>query len=296
MKTFCFLNNKGGVGKTASVTTIGHMMATEFKKRVLIVDMDPQHNTTARFSSHEWVEIYMSIYKGENLDASHKSVENLLLDLKEDPSTVIQKTDYENLDLIPAYLTLATCEEMLKADVTIPQQYRLKTQLEKVANDYDYCLIDCSPSINILNVNALVAADEVYLPIRTDGDSCIGMAISLNLIRTVQSYNPQLEVGGVFITQCTWNEGVAKTTYEILSMSLPKGTLIPIQIGNTKYLKENSFMQKPLLLLDKGKNKSPATKAYLLLTEYMLSPNKEKFLEDHQERINELKHLDIEGE
>jgi chromosome partitioning protein len=272
------------------------MLATVYGKKVLIVDMDPQHNTSARFSSHEWANIVLSIYNGEDLDEGEKSVEDLLLDRNLDPHVAIKKTDYENMDIIPAYLTLSFCEDLMKADVKSPQQFQLKNQLKKLDEEYDYCLIDCSPSINILNVNALVASDEVYLPVRTDGDSVIGMSISLNLVKQVQEYNSDLKIGGVFLTQCIWQEGVAKATYEFLKQLLPSDMLIPIQIGNSKFLKENSFMQIPLLIADNGKRKSMATQAYLLLTEYIMAPNKKEFVQKNEERLNKLKHLEIKGE
>ena len=296
MKTFCFLNNKGGVGKTATVTTVGHMMAALHKKRVLLVDMDPQHNSSARFSDREWTEIFLAIYNRQDVHYEEKSVEDILLDRDFDPHEAIRHTEFEGLDIMPSYLTLATCEEKIKADVANIQQFRLKNQLEKLKDEYDFCLIDCSPSISILNINALAASDEVFLPIRTDGDSCIGMAISFNLIKDVQVYNPSLSVGGVILTQCNWQEGVAKTTYELLTMCLPKDKIVPIQIGNTKYLKEYSFEQKPLLLLDRGKKKTRVTQAYMLLTEYLISPNRVSFVRKNADRIAELKHFEIEEE
>lgn len=290
MKTFCFLNNKGGVGKTATVTTLSHMLSSVYKKRVLVVDVDPQHNTSARFSKSEWIDIFLSVYKGERDEQQQKTVEDLFLDFELDPHEAIRHTEYENLDIIPSYLTLASCEDRLKADVSNLQQFRLKDHLKKLDNEYDYCLIDCSPSINILNINALVASNEVYLPVRTDGDSCIGMAISMKLVKDVQRYSPQVKIGGVFLTQVNWMEGVAKTTYELLKQVLPNEMLIPIQIGNTKYLKENSFEQKPLLIADKGK-RSSVTKAYLLLAEYIMAENKTSFIKKNASKIEELTHL-----
>lgn len=131
------------------------------------------------------------------------SIEDALMDPKLDIHKCIIHTKYENLDIIPAYLTLAEVENRLQADITTPQQFRLRMQLEKIEDEYDYCLIDCSPSINILNINGLVAADEVYIPTKTDGNSCLGIAISYNLINTVQAYNPRLKVAGIFLHSLT---------------------------------------------------------------------------------------------
>lgn len=139
--------------------------------------------------------------------------------------------------------------------------------------EYDFCLIDCSPSINLLNINALVASDEVFIPTKSDGNSLVGIAISLNLIRTVQSYNPGLEIGGCFFTQCDPRTNVMKRTREFLDEELP-GLRLPYEIGKTVKLEENSYQQETLLALDK-KQKLGVTQAYVALTEYIQSNDRE---------------------
>ena len=308
MKTISFLNNKGGVGKTASVTTLAHILATQFDKKVLLVDMDPQANASNRFSKQNWFEIFADIMKIEKRElfellgmeyddetdedsiTQKLTIKDLLLDLKLNPLDVIVNTRFENLDMIPTSLTLATAESAILIDPVTPQQSRLKTQLDKIADKYDYCLIDCSPSVSILNINALNASDEVYVPTRTDGDSVVGMAISLDLIKQIQEYKPSLKCEGVFLTQVQWQESVAKTTELLLSRVLPPEQYVPIQIGNTKYLKENSYAQKMLLESDK-KAQSSVTKAYIALAKYIIAPNKAQFLKDNEKEISELVHI-----
>lgn len=284
MKTLCMLNDKGGVGKTANAITISHMLVTVHKKKVLMVDMDPQGNLSAQFSSDDWYSIFISILKGVKLDKD-KSVEDILLDPQMDVREAIRHTKYENLDIIPSHLTLSEVEELLKANVKTPQQFKLMAQLEKVKDEYDYCIIDCSPSINILNINALVAADEVYIPLRCDGNSCIGMAITLNLISTVQSYNPNLKLGGCFFTQFDKRKAVSKQIYDLLQQELPKGMLLPFKIGTTKFLEQNTFEQKPLLEVDSGKRKSNVTLTYLKFTEYLVSQDRESFLNQYEDEL-----------
>lgn len=101
----------------------------------------------------------------------------------------------------------------MKADVKSPQQFRLRQHLKKVQNEYDYCIIDTSPSVSIVNINGLAAADSVYLPVRCDGGSLLGVAITVNLVRTVQEYNPRLEIGGSF-----FHSGMEEKMYLRLSM------------------------------------------------------------------------------
>lgn len=192
------------------------------------------------YSEIDWADIFLSILNGKEVD-TEKSVEDILMHPEMDIHEAIKHTQYEGLDVIPSHLTLSTVEESLKADITMPQQFKLKGQLEKVKDEYDYCLIDCSPSISILNINGLVAADEVYIPLRCDGNSCIGMAITMNLIRTVQTYNPALQLMGCFLTQYDGRKNVARTVYELLKKILTDDIILPFRIGTTKYLEENTF-------------------------------------------------------
>ncbi len=275
MKVIVFLNNKGGVGKTASATAVAHIMAHEFNKKVLLIDLDPQMNTTSMFSKVDFIDLFLSIYKGENRK-SGKSVEDLLLDRNIDIHECIQKTQYTNLDIIPSYITLAECEERLKADVTTPQQFRLKTHLLDVQNEYDYCIIDSSPSINIININGLVAADRVYIPLRCDGYSLLGASMAMRLFNTVSAYNEKLQVGGMFFTQ--WNERarVDKDMYKLLKEYFGEyfgNYLMPIKICTSKNVRECSFEQRPLLDYDKGKNKNIVTLQYIELTKMILESN-----------------------
>lgn len=279
MKKICFINGKGGTGKSASATTISHILAEHRGKKTLLVDMDPQSNSSTTYSDVDFFELFMQIYTGESSDTEKKyTVEDMLMDSKLDPHKCIVHTSYENLDVIPSLLTLSEAEERMKADTRTIQQFKLKCQLQKLEEEYDYCLIDCGPSVSLLNINALAASDEVYIPTRTDGYSLLGIAISMNLIRTVQSYNPSLIVGGVFFTQYGKNKNVAKTAYQFLESIFPD-ELLPITIGVTKNLEENSFMQKPLLEIDKT---SKVAKAYLDLTDYILAPNKKIFLDEYR--------------
>lgn len=268
MKTIIFLNNKGGVGKTASVTTIAHIMATKYHKKTLLIDLDPQMNSTTMYSEVDFVKLFYNIYKG-TCEKAEKSVEDLLLNRDMDIHECIQHTEYENLDIIPSYLTLSEAEELMKADVKTPQQFRLQRHLRAVQDEYDYCIIDSSPSVSIINVNGLVAADEVYVPLRCDGGSLLGVAIIMNLFDAVSEYNAGLKIGGMFFTQWNGRKNVSKSVYQLLSEVFGE-YILPITISTSKNLEESSLVQTPLLAYDKGKNKCKATQDYLALTEYIL--------------------------
>ena len=135
MKSIAFLNIKGGVGKTTSVTTIAHMLATQYKKRVLIVDLDPQGNSTAMFSKADLFEDFIN----PELPYLEYSVSNLLMDKKMDVHKCITHTKYENLDIIGADLRLTTVEKAVNSDTSTPQQIRLQRHLKVVEDEYDFC-------------------------------------------------------------------------------------------------------------------------------------------------------------
>lgn len=280
MKILTFLNGKGGTGKTASCSTLSHAIAQR-GKRVLMIDLDPQSNSSSLYSDVDFFQIFWQIYKGEVPAEKNYSVEDLLMDSQLDPHYCIIHTEYENLDVIPAFLTLSEVEERLKADTRTPQQFKLKMQLEKIKDEYDYCLIDCGPSVSLLNINALAASDEVYIPTRCDGGSLIGIAITWNLIKTVQTYNPRLSVGGIFLTQYNKYKNVAKTAYELLD-NVFGDSFLPITVGITKNLEENTFEQRPLLSFD---TKSKVAKSYMELTDYILADNRKAFLKKYNSKL-----------
>lgn len=269
MKTIVFFNNKGGVGKTASVTTVAHMLATEYQKKVLLIDLDPQMNSTCMFSDVDFVEQFKQNYSRE-YHRIEKSIEDLLLDKNMDIHECIKETKYENLDIIPSFLTLSEAEERMKADVRSPQQFRLQRHLFNVQNEYDYCIIDTSPSVSIININGLVAADEVYLPLRCDGGSLLGVSMTMNIVETVAEYNPKLKVGGMFFTQWNGRKNVSKVVYDLLQNTFSE-FILPVTIRSSKNIEEGSIVQIPLLAYDSGQNKSGVTEDYMKLTEYIVN-------------------------
>lgn len=278
MKSIAFLNIKGGVGKTTSVTTISHMLATKYGKRVLIVDLDPQGNSTALFSQTDLFEEFCE----SELPYLEYSVSDLLMDKKMDVHKCIMHTKYENLDLIGADLRLTTVEKTVNSDTSTPQQIRLQRHLKNVEDEYDYCIFDCSPNSGLVNVNGLTMSDEVYIPICADAYSIQGIKATEELIENVADFNIKLKIGGIFCTR--WEAKKSnQTIFNLVEMKYPD-LLIPIKINKSKLCEENTMFREPLLAVDGGKNKSKATLSYLDLTEYILAPNKKVFLEKLENR------------
>jgi len=282
MKKIAFVNIKGGVGKSATASTVAHMASVLHEKKVLIIDLDPQGNSTSQFKGGSFLEDFKRQLDG-NIEVINNSLGDLLIDKEKDIHDCIRQTDYENLDIICSDMRLISIEEQMRANVTSPQQFRLQRHLAKVDDIYDYCFMDCSSNENLINTNALMCADEVYIPTRTDGNSVEGVLKALKMVDEIQDYNPRLNVGGCFFTCYNPKKSVSKDLIQLLERS--DVYLIPIQIGVSTYLERNSTERKPLLVLDRS-IRSKATKDYVALTEYILAPNQKLYLKSLKREVN----------
>lgn len=279
MKKIAFIDLKGGCGKSTGVTTISHMLAVVHKKRVLVVDLDPQGNSTSTFSENNLLEEFYS----EEIPLLEYSVSTLLTDKTIDIHDCILHTKYEGLDVIGADLGLIQVERIINADTSTPQQIRLLKHLSKVEDEYDFCVFDCGPNAGLVNVNGLTAADEVYIPIFPDGYSLMAVRMTEELIENVSDFNVRIKIAGIY---CGFydNTKATKRVCEVMAERYPDLFLKDIVIPKTKYCKENTLFREPLLVLDSGKKKSKATQGYLNLTNYILAPNKKQFLKQLTEQ------------
>ena len=187
-KTIAIANQKGGVGKTTTAFSLGVALANNNKK-VLIVDADPQANLTT----------YMGIYEEDNLPVTLSTLIERYIDDKEVNTKEAILHHEEKVDLIPSNLGLSMTESNLQNAMS--REYAMKTCLEEVKKDYDYIIVDCMPSLNILTMNALASADEVIIPVQSQYLSARGMGNLLNIISKVKrQINRDLKVGGILLT------------------------------------------------------------------------------------------------
>lgn len=182
-KIIAVANQKGGVGKTTTTVNLGASLAAQ-GKRVLLVDMDPQGNTTSG----------VGINKS---DVQYCVYDVLINDVNPIDATYSSST--EGMSIIPATIQLAGAE--IELVPTISREIRLKKALALVKNKYDYILIDCPPSLGILTINSLTAADSVLIPIQCEYYALEGLSQLLNTIRLVQKHlNTSLAIEGVLLT------------------------------------------------------------------------------------------------
>jgi chromosome partitioning protein len=230
-------NQKGGVGKTTTCVNLSAALAA-MEKRVLLVDMDPQANSTQGLGFDEDFDddIYDALLLPEE-DVTKERVKGF-----------IKKTSMAYLDVFPCSRSLAGLEVKLLQESR--RERRLARVLEAVRGDYDFILIDSPPSLNILTLNVLTAADSVLIPIQCEYYALQGLAELLNTIRLVQqSTNPKLTIEGALLTMYDSRLNLSKQVAEDVQNTFSEKVFKTIIPRSVKLSEAPSF-GKPVILYD----------------------------------------------
>lgn len=251
-KIIALANQKGGVGKTTTTINLGASLAT-LEKSVLIVDADPQANASSGLGV-DIKEVDCSLYE--------------CIINKADVRDAIYTTDITGLDIIPSHIDLVGAEiEMLNLD---NREKVIKTILDPIRDDYDYILIDCSPSLGLITVNALTASDSVIIPVQCEYFALEGISKLLNTIKIIKSkLNPKLEIEGFLLTMYDSRLRLANQIYDEVKRHFQELVFKTVIQRNVK-LSESPSHGLPVILYDAD---SSGAKNHLNLAREIISKN-----------------------
>ncbi len=248
-RTIVIANQKGGVGKTTTSINLSASLA-ELGKKVLVVDMDPQGNTTSGLGVEK-----------ENLE---ETVYQLLLGEIQIEDCLIREK-FENLSIIPSNIDLAGAEiELIDVE---NKQYLLKNALDQIRENYDFILIDCPPSLNMLTINAMCAGNTVLVPIQCEYYALEGLSQLMHTINLVKErLNPDLEIEGVVFTMYDARTNLSLQVVENVKANLNQNIYKSIIPRNVRLAEAPSYGM-PITLYD---SKSTGAECYKLLAEEVI--------------------------
>ena len=251
-----FAMQKGGVGKTTTCVNMAAFMALMGKK-VLLIDLDSQGNATTNLGFSKDGK-FNSIYQVMSED----------VDIKD----AIYDTKIKNLSLIPSNIHLAGVEvELVYMN---SREFVVKKMLEKVKNNYDYIVIDCPPSLNLITINALTASDAVIIPIQSEFFALEGLSQLMNTIRLVKkNLNSEISIDGIVLTMCSARGNLGKQVADEINKFFAD-KVFKTTIPRNVRLAESPSFGEPVYTYDKS---CVGSKAYQALTEEYFDKFKVKY-------------------
>lgn len=253
-KIISIANQKGGVGKTTTAVNLSACLALQ-KKKVLLIDADPQGNATSGVGANK---------------AAEKSTYDVIInqvDIKE----VIQKSAVENLEVCAANIDLAGAEVQLVSQLS--REHRLKEALEKIKDEYDFIIIDCPPSLGLVTLNALTASNTVLVPIQCEYYALEGLGQLMSTIDLVQKHlNKELDVEGVALTMYDARTNLSMQVIEEVKKYFGNKVYRSVIPRNVRLSEAPSF-GLPIALYDKN---SKGAVAYTNLAKEVIKNNKVK--------------------
>lgn len=255
-KVIAVINQKGGVGKTTTVANLGVCLAQE-GKRVLLIDADPQGSLTLNLGI-------------KDPDGLEETIAHLLREIVEDGTVSPEMGiihNKEGVDLLPSNIELSGLETSLVN--VMSREFVLREYISQVKDRYDYILIDCMPSLGMLSINALVAADSVIIPCQPNYLSTKGINLLLgSVLKVRRTINPKLRIDGILFTMVDGRTKNAKEIIESLRQTMGQNIRVfETEIPRSVRVAESSLMGQSVLSYDSG---GKAAAAYRALTKEVI--------------------------